>query len=397
MQREPAGRFFAAGGKPAVLPRFPPFARYLNCTSANLRRQQNELTLQLTRLYSSQVSKVSNDKIRLIETLEVFHTLAAEELEAIAASSRLRSFGKGEVVYSSEAGGDTGSGRIYAIQRGEVLITKSGDEQRDVILATFVGGESFGELSLFERDAVDTSARCEEDTTLLVFPGETEPERAAAQAEKLFSTHPRIKAKILRALLAVVARRIRSTNRLIAEKSPWVQELRRQVMLDKLTGLFNAGYLEEEFPRLLEQKPKGTCFLMIKPDNLKNLNDSYGHQAGDRTLQLMAAELRRQLGDRGIPIRYKGDVFSVILPRAGLQTARELAKRIRAGMSKVNVSEVSLGSTEPRTDLGITVSIGVAGYPNGGGSAVKLTERAYQNLFTARNRGGNRICSQQRK
>jgi diguanylate cyclase (GGDEF)-like protein len=343
------------------------------------------------------VSKVSNDKIRLIETLEVFHTLAAEELEAIAASSRLRSFGKGEVVYSSEAGGDTGSGRIYAIQRGEVLITKSGDEQRDVILATFVGGESFGELSLFERDAVDTSARCEEDTTLLVFPGETEPERAAAQAEKLFSTHPRIKAKILRALLAVVARRIRSTNRLIAEKSPWVQELRRQVMLDKLTGLFNAGYLEEEFPRLLEQKPKGTCFLMIKPDNLKNLNDSYGHQAGDRTLQLMAAELRRQLGDRGIPIRYKGDVFSVILPRAGLQTARELAKRIRAGMSKVNVSEVSLGSTEPRTDLGITVSIGVAGYPNGGGSAVKLTERAYQNLFTARNRGGNRICSQQRK
>jgi diguanylate cyclase (GGDEF)-like protein len=343
------------------------------------------------------VSKVKDNKIQLLKTLGVFHTLEGEELEAIAAISSWRSLSKGEVVYSSEEEQDSGGGRIYAVQRGEVLITKRGDEQRDITLATFVSGESFGELSLFGRDTVDTSARCEEDTKLLVFPGEIEPDQAAAQAERLFSAHPRIKAKILRALLAIVARRIRSTNRLIAEKSPWVQELRRQVMMDKLTGLYNAGYLEEEFPRLLEEKPKGTCFLMIKPDNLKNLNDSYGHQAGDRTLQLMAAELRRQLQDRGIPIRYKGDVFSVILAEVGLEAARELAERIRAGMSKVDVSEVSLGSPEPRTDLRITVSIGVAGYPNGGSSAERLVERAYENLFTARNRGGNRICSQQRK
>jgi diguanylate cyclase (GGDEF)-like protein len=215
--------------------------------------------------------------------------------------------------------------------------------------------------------------------------------------ETFFTSFPQIKARILRNLLAIVARRIRSTNSLIAEKSPWVQELRRQVMLDKLTGLYNAGYLEEEFPRRLQQHPKDTCFLMIKPDNLKNLNDSYGHQAGDRTLQLMASELRRQLGDRGIPIRYKGDVFSVILPETGLGRARELAEQIREGMSKIDVSEVSLGSAEPRTDLGITVSIGVTAHPNGGRSAFELTERAYENLFTARNRGGNRICSQQRK
>jgi diguanylate cyclase len=168
------------------------------------------------------------------------------------------------------------------------------------------------------------------------------------------------------------------------------------VMIDKLTGLYNSSYLEEEFPQLLKRKPEGTCFLMIKPDNLKSLNDSYGHQAGDRTLQLMADELRSQLGDRGIPIRYKGDVFSVILSEAGLQAARSLAEKIRQGMSKIDVSEVSLGSPEPRTDLRITVSVGVAGYPNAASSAEGLVNRAYENLFTARNRGGNRICSQQK-
>jgi diguanylate cyclase (GGDEF)-like protein len=366
-------------------------------------RQQNELTLRLRRLYSSRVGRDEklaaasdmDEKIRLLKTLGVFHTLEAQELEVVAGSSSWRKYSKGQVVYSKEA--QYGSGRIYAVRRGEVLITKRGDEQRDITLATFVSGESFGELSLFEGDSTDTSARCEEDTELLVFPGETDPQRAAVQVDELFATHPGIKAKILQSLLATVARRIRSTNRLIAEKSPWVQELRRQVMVDKLTGLYNAGYLEEEFPRLMEGKPRVTCFLMIKPDNLKNLNDSYGHQAGDRTLQLMAAVLRRQLADRGIPIRYKGDVFSVILPEAGLKTARELAEKIRRCMSKVDVSEVSLGSAEPRTDLRITVSVGVAGYPKAGQSAEGLVNRAYENLFTARNRGGNRICSQQRK
>ena len=337
------------------------------------------------------------DKISLLETLGVFHALDTKQLQAIAALSVWRTFGKGQFVYSREEGAEAGKGRIYVVQQGEVLITKRGDEQRDINLATFVSGESFGELSLFEGDTVDTSACCEEDTKLLIFPGDPEPGEAAAQMQKLFRDHPRIKARILQALLATVARRIRSTNRLIAEKSPWIQELRRQVMLDKLTGLYNAGYLEEEFPRMLERKAKGTCFLMIKPDNLKNLNDSYGHQAGDRTLQLMASDLRRQLGDRGIPIRYKGDVFSVILPETGLERARELAEQIRRSMAEIDVSEVSLGSAEPRRDLGITVSIGVAGYPSAGRSAEELVNRAYENLFTARNRGGNRVCSQQKK
>jgi diguanylate cyclase (GGDEF)-like protein len=359
----------------------------------------------MRQLYSSLVSEHREtskrtsqpDKIGLLKALGVFHSLDVKELRAVAESSTWRTFGRGEFLYSGEEGGEPGNGRIYVVQQGEVLITKRGDEKRDINLATFVRGESFGELSLFDRDTPDTAARCEEDANVLVFPGEPEPGRAAAQIEKLFREHPRIKAKILQALLATVARRIRKTNRLIAEKSPWVQELRRQVMLDKLTGLFNAGYLEEELPQLLERKDEGTCFLMIKPDNLKNLNDRYGHQAGDRTLQLMADDLRRQMGDRGIPIRYKGDVFSVILPETGLEMARELAEQTRRSMGEIDVSEVSLGSSEPRNDLGITVSIGIAGCPNGGRSAEELVNRAYENLFVARNRGGNRVCSRQKK
>jgi diguanylate cyclase (GGDEF)-like protein len=345
------------------------------------------LTLKWSRLYSSGVNKDKASKVRLLKELGVFETLTREELELIAEGSAWRSFGKGEKVYSTGEGAEAADGRVYAVERGEVLITKSGDEKRDIALATFVEGESFGELSLFHREPAGTSARCEEDTTLLVFPAEADQ---AVQMETLFQGRPQIKAKILRNLLAIVARRIRSTNRAIAEKSPWVQELKRQVMLDKLTGLYNAGYLEEELPRLLERQE--ACFLMIKPDNLKTLNDSYGHQAGDRTLQLMAAELLDRLGPRGVPIRYKGDVFSVILPGASLQAAVEIAEELRAGLAKLDVSEVSLESGQPRADLRITVSIGIAA---GGRTAEGLVDRAYKNLFVARGGGGDRLCSEQ--
>jgi diguanylate cyclase (GGDEF)-like protein len=367
------------------------------------------LTPYPRQLYSSVVSKDSGRRagsprnernIRLLEALDIFRSLDPGELAIIADSSGRKHYAGGEMIFGQGAGREGEGGRLYVVESGEVLITKSGDQQRDITLATFVQGDSFGELSLFDREPSGTIARCEQDTTLLVFP-------VSGDADTLCAEHPRIAAKVLRNLLAMVARRIRSTNRLIAEKSPWVQELRRQVMLDKLTGLYNAMYLEEELIRLIEGKPDRLCLLMIKPDNLKDLNDRYGHKAGDRTIQLMAGELRGRASGRGTAVRYKGDVFALILPASGLKTARKIAEEVRCGMQQISLGELagwrelagesSLRKHDPSSGEGlrITVSVGVASYPRGGGSPSALVERAYQNLFTARNRGGNRIYSRQ--
>jgi len=300
---------------------------------------------------------------------------------------------KGEVVFGPEQDQGKGHGRVYAVYEGEVLITKSGDEKRNISLATFVKGESFGELSLFDREPGNNVALCEQDTTLLVFPLD-------GLAGTLFAQHPKIGAKVLSNLLAMVARRIRSTNRLIAEKTPWVEELRRQVMIDKLTGLYNAGYLEQELAQTIDQRQAGVSLLMIKPDNLKTLNDRFGHKAGDRTLQLMAAELRTLLGDGPTPVRYKGDVFTVIMPEASHEAAKQTAYTIRQAMRTIDLTELTADSASKNAGeqcLRITVSVGVACYPNGCASAAQLVEGAYRNMFVARNRGGNRIYSQRKK
>jgi len=367
-------------------------------------------------MYSARVNEPvgapgdSHAKVQLLRSLEVFRSLTAEELDAVARHSRWLSMPEGSALFA----GDQDGGRLYAIHEGEVLISKRGDEGREISLATFLAGESFGELNLFDHQPGDTSARCEQDSLLLAFPAGEEP----GAADRFFAGHPGIGAKVLHSLLAVVARRIRSTNSLIAEKSPWVQELRRQVSLDKLTGLFNASFLEEDLVRMVDEGHRRVCLLMLKPDNFKTVNDTYGHQAGDRVLQLMAAELRARLGggsggrgeggpqgpggadraegpdgspatDKGTGIRYRGDVLAAVLPGAGLQQARRAADVIRKAMSAIDLREVTGGQP-----LRITVSLGVAdSADSSAGSAAALVERAYENLFTARNRGGDRVCA----
>ncbi len=365
------------------------------------RAAHRDVDPRSSQLYSSGVSNnkkstvfpKTEEKSRLLESLAVFQTLEPEELEVVAEHSAWLHCHKGEVVFGPEQDQGKGHGRVYAVYEGEVLITKSGDEKRNISLATFVKGESFGELSLFDREPGNNVALCEQDTTLLVFPLD-------GLAGTLFAQHPKIGAKVLSNLLAMVARRIRSTNRLIAEKTPWVEELRRQVMIDKLTGLYNAGYLEQELAQTIDQRQAGVSLLMIKPDNLKTLNDRFGHKAGDRTLQLMAAELRTLLGDGPTPVRYKGDVFTVIMPEASHEAAKQTAYTIRQAMRTIDLTELTADSASKNAGeqcLRITVSVGVACYPNGCASAAQLVEGAYRNMFVARNRGGNRIYSQRKK
>jgi len=326
--------------------------------------------------------------IRLLRQLRLFQSLSTKDLKTIADNSAWQRLGGGETVFTE----GQEAGRLYAVHQGEVLITKRGDRDRDISLATFVEGDGFGELTLFDSKA-QTTARCEIDTTLLVFPDRAK----AANAEAFFGRYPHIAAVVLHNMLALVAGRIRTTNRLVAEKSPWVQELKRQVMLDKLTGLYNNSFLEEEFTRLLDAKPDKISLLMLKPDNFKTVNDAYGHNAGDRVLQLMAAELKNQLDSGHIAVRYRGDVYAVILCGLGLKQARSIAEMVRRAMHEIDLDEATADSEEKSEGgLRIMVSMGVACYPRGGATAPELVDRAYENLFTARNRGGNRVYSVQR-
>ncbi len=314
--------------------------------------------------------------INLLRKASLFSGLSEEDAAIIAEYSELRRCPKGTVVFTEGSAGE----ELYVVASGEVLVTREGQDGRPFVLASFVEGGFFGELDLLEEIPHSATATCEQESELLVFP------RKGTRFSDLLRIHPAPCARLLHRLLATVAGRIRETNRLISQNAPWVRELRRQIQADSLTGLFNRAYLEEELPRLLARPGARAAVLVIKPDNFKQVNDCYGHHAGDGTLQLLAGTVRAGLPEGALAVRYRGDEFVVVLPDAGSEQASELGKRLIAAVSGIDLTGLTGGMSHI-----LTASAGVTEYPEDTRTAEEAILKAFERMHAVREQGGNDV------
>jgi diguanylate cyclase len=317
-------------------------------------------------------------KIELLKGVSLFAKLKERELGVVAENSGFYSYRKGDVIFHEGAFGDG----LYVIREGEVLITKKRGENETINIAQFIAGECFGEMDLLENKRMTATASAETDTLLLLFPAR------GIRFQDVLALHPDISASILHELMAVIAGRIRSTNRLISEKSKWVNELKHQLYYDKLTGLYNRTFLDEEFPRQIEEYGPETSIIMIKPDRFKAINDTCGHEAGDKALRLIAFSIKSQIRERDVAARFRGDEFSVILPGTGIDEALNFARQMLKLLAALNFDHITGGGFDT------TVSIGVAAYPLHAGNSKELVEICFNRMFAARESGGDRIISE---
>lgn len=170
------------------------------------------------------------------------------------------------------------------------------------------------------------------------------------------------------------------------------QELKLLSQHDSLTGLANRrtldDYLAKEWQRATREGIP-LSFLMIDVDDFKRYNDTYGHQAGDRILKLVA-ELLKQRTARSSDLvgRFGGEEFSVVLPNTGLEGAVSVAELIRA-----QVEEQQIPHQTATTCHYLTVSIGVATQvPQRANTVSSLIEAADKALYQAKKTGRNRYC-----
>ncbi len=135
-------------------------------------------------------------------------------------------------------------------------------------------------------------------------------------------------------------------------------ELSRLAFQDSLTGLYNLRYFHDHFDRELQRASRyNTIFslFMFDVDDFKVVNDTYGHQAGDKVLQEIANTTLRTMRNTDLVARYGGEEFAVILSETTLEVAGEIAERLRENISQLSVDWH--GET-----LSVTVSIGVSFY-----------------------------------
>ncbi|MFW6137732.1 MAG: diguanylate cyclase [Spirochaetota bacterium] len=315
-------------------------------------------------------------KIDLLKKVSLFSSLSRAQLQVIADLSRYYNFNKGDVIF--ENGGHREE--LFVIKKGEVLITRNEQQGKTSDIARFISGESFGEMELLDKEPTPTTAYAEKNTTLLIFP------KKGTSLTEVMDRYPRIFAFVLHQLLAMIASRIRSTNRLISEKTPWVQDLRKQLLTDKLTAVYNRTYLEEDLPSILSKSDSNTGLIIIKPDNFKRINDNCGHQAGDRVLQLIAATIKSTLSEEHIPARFRGDEFAVILPDSRPGQALETADSLKKALT-----EMSIGDSTDGKITRMTFSMGISTYSRSFQTWENTMQDAFNKMWKAREEGGDRI------
>ena len=175
----------------------------------------------------------------------------------------------------------------------------------------------------------------------------------------------------------------------VAELREEVLQLSREVRTDPLTGLFNFRYLRQVLELEMERTRRSnqpTALLMVDLDHFKQINDRWGHEAGNSALISTAKLLRHMTRRLDIPCRYGGEEFAVVLPSTDMLTAIQVAERIRASIA---AQPVVAGGV----DISLTASLGVEVYYSSlEETAEQFVARADQCLYRAKQSGRNRVC-----
>ncbi len=166
------------------------------------------------------------------------------------------------------------------------------------------------------------------------------------------------------------------------------EELQKFSYEDALTGLKNRRYFDQLYQHQCAVAQRGRTplsLLVVDIDHFKVFNDTHGHEAGDRALQSVASVLLSQFRESDIVCRFGGEEFVVILPGALTDDGRERAQSLCDAVAKVDVV------FEGRNLGPVTVSVGVASWPEADGEPHQLLSLADQALYQAKEDGRNRV------
>ncbi|HTY99399.1 MAG TPA: diguanylate cyclase [Rhodocyclaceae bacterium] len=164
--------------------------------------------------------------------------------------------------------------------------------------------------------------------------------------------------------------------------------LQDQATRDALTGLYNRRYLDETLERELARAHRERAplsLVMIDLDHFKEINDTYGHRAGDEMLRMMARLLQADVRHEDVPCRYGGEEFLILLPKMTAAAAHDKAERWRDALARMSLPFDG-------QILRMTASIGVASYPDHGSTPDELTRLADEALYRAKRAGRNRVA-----
>lgn len=173
----------------------------------------------------------------------------------------------------------------------------------------------------------------------------------------------------------------------VLEAKRLMEHLRESSLRDAMTGLYNRRFLEEYITTLVsttQRRDSVFSVLMLDLDYFKQVNDTFGHEAGDKVLKSLAEILAKSVRTSDLVVRYGGEEFLIVLMDTNTEDALKVAEKIR---SKVEETKIAL----PGISLQKTISIGVAEFPSDADTFWQVVKYADVALYAAKTQGRNRV------
>ncbi len=172
------------------------------------------------------------------------------------------------------------------------------------------------------------------------------------------------------------------------------RQIHRLLSHDDLTGLLSSRSFFSELRResaRAKAESRPFCVLMMDVDFFKNVNDTFGHLTGSKTLEEIGYCITQNLRSGDVASRFGGEEFAAFLLDAELAQAIVAAERIRSEIENQAFTVIRQG--KPSENHHITISIGVASFPDDSSDVIELVEMADSALYRAKREGRNRICA----
>jgi diguanylate cyclase (GGDEF)-like protein len=171
------------------------------------------------------------------------------------------------------------------------------------------------------------------------------------------------------------------------QNAHYVERVKQLAYLDGLTGIFNRRFFELRIMEEIERARRygtGMAVVMVDIDQFKNLNDEFGHLLGDEVLRQVSSIFHQQLRKIDVVCRYGGEEFGILLTQTSPDHAISVAEKLRKTVEQWQFPGV------PRT---VTVSAGVAAFPDHGTTRDELVRAADTGLYAAKQVGRNHVCA----
>src|SRR2546423_13667228 len=174
------------------------------------------------------------------------------------------------------------------------------------------------------------------------------------------------------------------------------QQIHRLLVHDELTGLLTSKSFFSELRREAARAAAESmpfCVLMMDIDYFKEVNDTFGHLVGSETLEEVGAVIKEALRAGDVGARFGGEEFAAFLLDADYAQGMVAGERVRAAIEKHGFPAVRRGSSEPPRTHRMTISIGVASFPDDARDPIQLVEMADTALYRAKRNGRNHVCA----